>query len=177
MEKNMINALDGVPLLLIHQSVHPSKIGSIPHDTPSLDTSFALQGSWMLIEQAHRRFGQTESTMVIERFRLEQLTRLKVTSQSLQYILILYVHNSRFWDFLGLVKVQGEFAVYRFFWVCCLSQSISINNPCRDICRSCRGAAAGYFIKSEYWVFVAIHISPSTRSHVLRFVPDYCKAW
>ena len=83
MEKNMINALDGVPLLLIHRSVHPSKISSIPHDTPSLDTSFALQGSWMLLErglQAHRRFGQTESIMVIERFRLEQLTRLKVTS-------------------------------------------------------------------------------------------------
>ena len=69
--------LDGVPLLLIHRSVHPSKIGSVPHNTPSLDTSFALQGSWMLIErglQVHRRFGQTESIMVIERFPLEQLT-------------------------------------------------------------------------------------------------------
>ena len=79
----MINALDAAPLLLIQRSVHPSKIGSIPHNTPSLDTSFALQGSWMLIErglQAHRRFGQTESTMVIERFRLGQSTRLKVTS-------------------------------------------------------------------------------------------------
>ena len=45
---------------------------SIPHDTPSLDTPIALQGSWTLIErgsQARRWFGQTKSTMVIERFR------------------------------------------------------------------------------------------------------------
>ena len=109
MEKNMISALDGVPLLLIHWSVHPSKISSIPHNTPSLDTSFTLQGSWMLIErglQAHRWFGQTKSIMVIEHFHLEQLTWLKVTSQTLQYIVIFYIHNLWFWDFSIFPKLD-----------------------------------------------------------------------
>jgi len=61
------------------------------HHTPSLDMPIALQGSWMLIErdlQVHRPFGQTESTMVIERFLLRQSTQLIVTSYSLQYIMI-----------------------------------------------------------------------------------------
>ena len=58
---------------------------------PSLDMLIALQGSWMLIErdlQVHRPFGQTGSTMVIERFLLRQPTQLIVTSYSLQYIVI-----------------------------------------------------------------------------------------
>ena len=77
----------------------PSKIISIPHHTPSLDTLIALQGSWMCIErdlQARRPFGPTESTMVIEPFCLWQLAPLIVTSNSLQYNVILHNSNSRF---------------------------------------------------------------------------------
>jgi len=69
----------------------PSGTISMAHHTCSLDIPIALQGSWMLIErdlQVHRPFGQTESTMVIERFLLRQSTQLIVTSYSLQYIMI-----------------------------------------------------------------------------------------
>ena len=42
----MINALDGVPLPLIRRSVHPSKMVSVPYDTPSLDTPIALMDAY-----------------------------------------------------------------------------------------------------------------------------------